>query len=56
MRFLQISILVLLLSESAAVSANDQTVDGATDSLVALLLGTFAVEHRQARQRNASNI
>lgn len=50
MRFLQFSILVLLLSTSAVVSSDDRTIDGAADSLVGLLLDTDAVEHRKARQ------
>jgi hypothetical protein len=50
MRFLQFSILVLLLSTSAGASANNQAVGDAADSLIALLLDTDAAENRKARQ------
>ena len=41
--------ILLLLSCSPAFSADQRTVDGATDSLVGLLVDTDAREHRQAR-------
>lgn len=50
MRNLKISFLASLLSSSASVFAGNQTVDGETDSLVALLLDTEAAEYREARE------
>lgn len=50
MRTLQIVIIGLLLSRPAFASLEGRTVDGATDSLIGLLVDSDAVEHRKARQ------
>jgi hypothetical protein len=42
--------ILFLLSCSPVFSADQRTIDGAADSLVALLVDTFAVEYRKARQ------
>ena len=50
MRFLQLSSLVLFLSTSTVVFANDGMINGATDALVALLLDTETAERSKTRQ------
>jgi len=50
MKLLRFCILVLALSTSVVVTADERTIDRETDSLVRLLVDTDAVEHRKARK------